>query len=98
MRTGRLVIKRTGVLQPSPRMEPRRRQSQEPQDRRQRHERTRTIDGSQDPDFSASVGQALMRQGESRGSKQGKGEPKECGELLHASSELQNFLLEPDCL
>jgi hypothetical protein len=39
-----------------------------------------------------------VRQRESRGSKQGEGEPKECGELLHASSELQNFLLELHCL
>jgi hypothetical protein len=56
MRTGRLIVKRTGVLQPSPDMEPRRRQLHEPQDRGQRHERTRTLDGSQDPDFRASVG------------------------------------------
>src|SRR5262245_34744545 len=79
-------------------MEASRRQSQEPQDRRQRHTRTRTIDGSQDPDFGASVGQTRVRQGESRGSKEGEGEAKQCGELLHASPELQDFLLELQCL
>jgi hypothetical protein len=42
--------------------------------------------------FVASVGQTLVRQGESRASKQGEGEPEKCRELLHASPELQNFL------
>jgi hypothetical protein len=98
VRTGRLIVTRTGVLQPSPGMEASRRQSQKPQHRRQRHTRTRTIDGSQDPDFGASVGQTPVRQRESRGSKEGEGESKQCGELLHASPELQNFLLELQCL
>jgi hypothetical protein len=35
-----------------------------------------------------------MGQLESRASKEDKGEPKECGELLHASPELQDFLVE----
>jgi len=47
------------VLQPSPGMEPTRGQSQEPQERPQRNKVTGTIHGSQDPDFCASVGQAL---------------------------------------
>ena len=81
-------------------MEASRRQSQEPQDRRQRHTRTRTIDGSQDPDFGASIGQTRLRQRESRGSKEGEGEgeSKQCGELFYASPELQDFLLELQCL
>ena len=94
VRTGRLIVKRTRVLQASPGMEPTRGQSQEPQERPQRNKRTGTIHGSQDPDFGASVGQTLVRQRESRASKQGEGEPKECRELLHASPELQDFLPE----
>ena len=39
-----------------------------------------------------------MRQPESRGVKQSEGEPKECRELLDASSEYQDFLLEFGCL
>jgi hypothetical protein len=75
-------------------MEPTRRQSQEPQDRPQRHILAGTIHGAQDPDRGASVGQTLVGQLESRASKEDKGEPKECGELLHASPELQDFLVE----
>jgi hypothetical protein len=52
------------------------------------------IHGAQDPDLGASVGQTLVGQLESRASKEAKGEPKECGELLHASPELQDFLVE----
>ena len=94
VRTGRLIVKRTRVLQPSPCMEPTRRQSQKPQDRSQRHILAGTIHGAQDPDLGASVGQTLVGQLESRASKEDKGEPKECGELLHASPELQDFLVE----
>src|SRR5262245_27040534 len=79
-------------------MEATRRQSQEPEDRRQRHKRARTIDGLQDPEFGASIGQTLVRQRESGGAKEGEGEPKQCGQLLHASAELQDFLLELQCL
>jgi hypothetical protein len=38
-----------------------------------------------------------VRQRESRASTQGDGEPKECRELLHASPEFQDFLLEFRC-
>src|SRR5262245_33111391 len=86
------------MLQPSPGMEPTRGQSQETQERPQWHEWTGTIDRSQDSDFSASVGQTLVRQSESRGVKQSEGAPKECRELLHAPSECQDFLLEFGCL
>src|SRR5436305_1624221 len=92
--TGRQIVKRTRVLQPSPRMEPTRRQSQEPQDRPQRYLLAGKFHGAQDPDLGASVGQTFVGQLESRASKEDKGEPKECGELLHASPELQDFLVE----
>jgi hypothetical protein len=59
--------------------------------------RTGPIHGSQDPDLGASVGQTLVRQRESRASTQGESEPKQCRELLHASLELQGFLLEFRC-
>jgi hypothetical protein len=71
---GRLIVKRTPVLQPSPGMEATRGQSQEPQECSQRHKRTGAIHGAQDPDFGASVGQTLVRQRESRASKQGERE------------------------
>jgi len=96
-RTGRLVVKRTRVLQPLPGMEPTRRHAQEPQERPHRHKRSGPIHGEQDPDLGASVWQTLVRQCESGASEQGEGEPKECGELLHASSELYDFLLEFRC-
>src|SRR5262249_3448574 len=92
VRTGRLIVKLTHVLPLSPGMEPARRQSQEPQERPQRHKRTGTIYSSQDPGLGASVRQTLVRQRESRGSKEGERQPKECGELLDASSERQDFL------
>src|SRR5215475_16145384 len=79
-------------------MEPTWGQSQEMQECSQWHERTGTIDRSQDPDFGASIRQTLVRQPESRGVKQSEREPKECRELLHASSEYQDFLLEFGCL
>ena len=94
VRTGRLIVKRTRVLQASPGMESTRGQPQEPQERLQRHTRTGTIHVSQDPNLGASVGQSLVRQRESRASTQGEGEPKECRELLDASPELQDFLPE----
>jgi len=97
VRTGRLIVKRTRVLKPSPCMEATRGQSQEPHECPQRHKLTRTIHGSQDPDFGASVGQTLVRQCESGASKQGEGEPKECRELPHASPERQDLLLEFGC-
>jgi hypothetical protein len=65
VRTGRLIVKCTRVLQASPGMEPTRGQSQEPQERRQWNILTGTIHGSQDPDLVASVGQTLVRQRES---------------------------------
>ena len=89
--TGRLIVKRTRVLPPAPGMEPTRRQSQEPQERPQRNELPGTIYGSQDPDLGVSVGQTLVRQRESRASKQREGKPEEGRELLHASPELQDF-------
>ena len=76
VRTGRPIVTCTRLLQPSPGMESTRRQSQEPQERPQRNELTGTIHGSQDPDLGTSVGQTLVRQRESRASKQGEGEPK----------------------
>ena len=82
------------MLQPSPGMEPTWGQSEEMQERPQWHERTGTIDGSQEPNFGGAVGQARLRQREFRDSKQNEGEPKKCCELLHASSERQNFLLD----
>src|SRR5882672_9134302 len=56
VRAGRLIVKRTRVLQPSPGMEPTRGQSQEPQERPQRNKVTGKIHGAQDPDLGASVG------------------------------------------
>ncbi len=97
MWTGGVIVKRTRVLQPFPGMEPARRQSQEPQERPQRNKRTGAIHSAQDPDLGASVGQTLVRQRESRASKEGEGEPKQGRELLHASPELQDFLLEFRC-
>ena len=75
-------------------MEPTRRQSQEPQHRPRGHVLTGKLHGAQDPDLGGSVGQTLVGQLESRTSKEDKGEPKEGGELLHASPELQDLLLE----
>ena len=75
-------------------MESTRGQSQEPQERPQRHKLARPIHGAQDPDLGASVGQTLVRQREPRASKQSQCEPKQCRELLHASPELQDFLPE----
>ena len=69
-------------------------QSQEPQERLQRHKRTGSIHGAQDSDLGASVGQTLVRQREPRASKQSQCEPTEGRELLHASPEPQDFLLE----
>jgi hypothetical protein len=80
------------MLQPTPGMEPTRRQSQKPQQCPQRHTLTGMIHGTQDPHLGASVGQTLVRQRESRASKQSESEPKECRELPHASPELQDFL------
>ena len=44
--------------------------------------------------LGASVGQPFVRQPESRALKHGEGKPKEGRELLHASPQLQDFLLE----
>jgi len=97
VRTGRLIVTRTRVLPPSPGMEPTRRQSQEPQERPQRNTLSGTIDGAQNPGLGTSVGQTRVRQRESRAVKQGEGKPKEGSELLHASSELQDFLVQFRC-
>ena len=97
VRTGRLIVEGTRVLQASPGMESTRGQSQEPQDGPQRNNRTGTIHGSQNPHLGASVGQTLVRQRESRASTQDEGEPKQCRELPHASPEFQDFLLEFRC-
>jgi hypothetical protein len=63
VRTGRLIVKRTRVLQPSPGMEPTRRQSQEPQERPQGNKLSGTIHRSQDPGLGVSVGQRAERCG-----------------------------------
>jgi len=68
----RLIVQRTRVVQPSPRVEATRGQSQEPQQCPQRHKVTDKIHASQDPHLVASVGQTLVRQGESRASKYGE--------------------------
>src|SRR5262249_47823649 len=49
VRTGRLIVKRARMLQPSPRMESTRRQSKEPQECPQRHKLADAIHRSQDP-------------------------------------------------
>jgi hypothetical protein len=64
----------------------------------QRHHPTGALDRSQDPDLGASVGQPMMRQGESRGSKQSEDKPKQCPELVHASPERDDFSLEFRCV
>jgi hypothetical protein len=69
-------------------------QAQEPQERPQRQTLTSTIHGSQDPGLVATVGQTLVRQGESRAAEQGEGQPEQCPELLHASPKFQDFRLE----
>ena len=94
VRTGRLIGKRTRVLQPSPGMEPTRRQAQGSQQRPQRHKLAGPIHGPQDPDLDAFVGQTLMRQRESGASQESERQPKERGEFLYASSECEDFLLE----
>jgi hypothetical protein len=53
-----------------------------------------TIDRSQDSDFGAFVGQTTMRQREFRRSKQSERKSKERRELLDASPEFQDLLLE----
>ena len=79
-------------------MKPTRRQSEEPQESLQRYERTGALDRSQDPDLGASVGQAITRQGESRGSTQRKGQPKECPQFLHSLAERNHLSLELRCV
>jgi hypothetical protein len=64
----------------------------EPQERPHWYKLAGPIHGAQDPDLDASVGQTLVRQRESRASEQSEREPKEGGELPHASPELQDFL------
>jgi hypothetical protein len=64
----------------------------------QRNKNAGPIHGAQDPDLGASVGQTRVRQRESRAWKQGEREPKECGELLHASPELQDSCWSSDAL
>ena len=75
-------------------MEPTRRQPEELQERPQRNARAGSIDGAQDPHLGASIGQPLARQRESRGLQQRQREPEQRRELLDASPELQNLLLE----
>jgi hypothetical protein len=96
-RTGRLIVKRTRMLQPLPRMEAARGQSQEPQDSPQRHKLTGPIHSSQDSNLRASIGQTLVGQRESRAAKQGESEPKERRQLPHASPERHDLLLEFGC-
>jgi hypothetical protein len=96
-RTGRLIVKRARVLPLSPGMEPTWRQSQEPQERPQWNKLSGTIHGAQNPGLGASVGQTLVLQRKSRTSKQSEGKPKYGRELLHASPELQDFLVEFRC-
>ena len=98
MRTGRPIIERTRALQPLPCLEPTRGQTQEPQECPQRHKHTGAIHCSQNSGFIASVGQAFVRQRESRASKQRDSQAKEGGELLHAPPELQDFLFELRCV
>jgi len=59
VQTGQLIVKHTRMLQPSPGMEPTRRQTQEPQERPQRNKFSGAIHGAQNPGLGASVGQAL---------------------------------------
>jgi hypothetical protein len=76
VRTGRPIVERTRVLPPSPGMEPTRRQSQDSQEDSQRNKLSGPIYGAQNPGLGAFVGQTLVRQRESRASKQGEGKPK----------------------
>ncbi len=94
VRTGRLIGKRTRGLQPPPGMESTRRQLRESQERPQWHKLTGPIHGAQDPDLGAFVGQPLVRQPESGAAQERECQPTERGELLHVSSEFEDFLLE----
>jgi hypothetical protein len=78
-------------------MEPTWRQLEESKERPQLHKLTGTIDCSQDAHFGAFVGQTLVRQREARASQQGERESTKDRELLHASPELQDYLLKFRC-
>ncbi len=91
--TGRLVVERTRVL-PPPGMEATRRQPEEPQQRPQRDARAGPIDSAQDAHLGAAVGEPLARQRESRSPQQGQHELEQRRELLDASPELQDLVLE----
>jgi hypothetical protein len=89
--TGRLLVKRTRVLQPVPSMESTGRQSQ---NRRSVPNGTNGRARSTPLTIlvlGASVGQTLMRQREFRAPKQGHREPEQRRELLDASLQLQDL-------
>ena len=75
MRTGRLIVKRTRVLQASPGMESTRGQSQEPQER-PRNKRTGTIHGSQDLILARPSGRRSCINVNPELRRSGEGEPK----------------------
>jgi hypothetical protein len=75
-------------------MEPTRRQLHKPQERPQRHKLAGPIHRSQDRELDGSIRQTFVCQRESRASQQGERQSKECRELLHASPEREDFLLE----
>ncbi len=75
-------------------MESTRRQPEEPQQRPQRDTPAGPIDSVQDPHLGAAVREPLARQREPRGPQQGQHELQQRGELLDASPELQDLVLE----
>jgi hypothetical protein len=89
-----VVVERTRALPPAPGMEPTRQHAQEPQDRSQREELAGPIHGAQDPHLGASVRQALFCEAKPGGSEQGQHEPEQRRELLDASPQLEDLLLE----
>jgi hypothetical protein len=74
--TGRLILKRTGVLKPTPRMAPARRQLEASQDCSQGKILAGAINGAQDAPLGPPVRQTPACQPKPRGSEQGEHEPE----------------------
>ncbi len=76
----------------SPRVEPARRQMEEPQECSQRDAAAALLDGTEDLQLVGTIGPALARQLKARDAKEGQGEPEQRREFLDVSSESQDLL------
>ena len=93
-RTGGLVVECTERVPPLPRVEPTRRQPEEPREGPQRDACAGLIDGTQDPPLVGTIGESLACQRKAGDAQQDQRKPQQRREFLDGLLEFEDLVSE----